>query len=113
MFGSIFGLGKFTGIVGKILEFSPVAIDIVERLFGSGDGPLKKLKAGKEVFEFVRELIENRDEFDSFEDLDIDVGAVLRALEDEEVFVNKIEAVNDAIVDLANYVNSFAQEDEG
>lgn len=111
--GAILGLGKFTGIVGKIIEFAPIAIDVVERLFGRGDGAKKKAAAAKEVLEFVRELLDRGEEFGGFdEELQLDPDAVLLALEDEGQFVDKIVALNDAIVDLTNYVNSFKEENE-
>lgn len=110
--GAILGLGKFTGIVGQIIKFAPIAIDIVERLFGDKGGATKKAAAAKEVLELVRELINRGEEFGGLdEDFDIDPAAVLRALEDEEVFVGKIANLNDAIVDLSNYINSFKEED--
>ena len=108
----MFGLGKFTGVVGKILEFAPMIIDVVERLFGAGQGGNKSAVAAKEVFEFVTELVDNGDEFGGLEAGDIDKVALLKALEDEEVFVAKIVTLNDAIVDLTNYINSFGEEDD-
>ncbi len=111
MFGLASILG-FTGVVGKILEFAPMIIDIVERLLGANEGVKKRAAAAKEVIEFVRELVEKGDDFGDFDELNLDAKAILLALEDEEVFVEKIAALNDAIVDLTNYVNSFAEEDD-
>lgn len=113
MLNAILGLGKFTGIVGKILEFAPIAIDIVERILGPGEGAQKSTKAAKEVVEFVGELVGSAGEFGGFdEDLDVDPAAVLRAMEDEEAFTAKIVALNDAVVGLTNYINSFQEEEE-
>lgn len=111
--GAVLGLGKFTGIVGAILKFAPMAIDVVERLFNGDGAAKKKAAAAKEVLELVRELIDRAGEFGGFdEEFDVDPAAVLRALEDEDVFVDKIAALNDAVVDLSNYINSFKDEDE-
>lgn len=111
--GAILGLGKFTGIVAKVLEFAPMVIDVVERLFGRGEGTAKKAAAAKEVLEFVRELADRDDEFTGLDgELNVNANAVLRALEDEEEFVNRIVALNDAIVALTNFINAHADDED-
>ena len=102
----------FLGVVGLIVEHVPFAIDMAQRFFGKSNGAAKKLAAGKEVIEFVGELVA-KDPLDEWSEVDaLDVKALLAAIEDEEEFVKKITDVNDAIVALANYIASKTPVEE-
>ena len=103
----------FLGVVSLIIQHVPFAINTVERFLGKGSGAGKKLAAANEIVEFVGELI-NDDPTDEWEGVDpLALEGLAAALEDEKVFVAKISAVNDAVVDLVNYINSKTpKEDE-
>ncbi len=102
----------FLKIVSLIVEHVPFAIDMAQRFLGKNNGAAKKLAAGKEIIEFVGELVQH-DPLSEWSDVEeVDVKTLLAALEDEEEFVSKIHAVNDAIVQLANYVASKKPADD-
>jgi hypothetical protein len=99
-------MGRFVGIVGEIVQHLPFAISMVERFLGGNNGAAKKVAAAKEVIEFVTEISE-RNPDDEWNDVNgLELQGLLAALEDEEVFTDKIMAVNDSIVELVNYINS-------
>jgi len=99
-------MGSFVGIVGRIIEHVPFAISMVERFVGKGGKAAKKLSAANEILEFVGELVKENP-VDEWEEVDaLAIEGLVAALEDEKVFVAKISAVNDAVVDLVNYINS-------
>jgi len=102
-------MGKFVSIVGKILGHLPFAISMVERFFGKGNGAAKKVAVGKEVLEFVAELVRDDPTSEWSEVSEVDQAALLAALADEKEFVSKISDVNDAIVALVNFVNSKSE----
>lgn len=102
-------MGRFVGIVGKIIEHLPVAISTVERFLGRGNGASKRLAVGREVLEFVAELVRDDPTSKWTELTEVDQASLLAALADEKEFVSKISDVNDAIVSLVNYVNSKSE----
>ena len=100
---------KFAGIAKAVLEYAPIAIEMVERILGAGRGPDKRVAAAKETVEFLLEAIENGD-FDLYGSLEgVDPELLFKAAQDEEAFVEKIAAVNDAVINLVNFVNSKAE----
>jgi len=104
-------MGKFVGIAGRIIEHLPFAINLVERFMGKGSGAAKQVAVGREVLEFVAELIRDNPADEWSDVTPIERGTLLNALEDEKEFVSKISDVNDSIVALVNYVNSKAKSE--
>lgn len=95
----------FLGVVGRILEHIPFAISIAERMMGGGKGTAKKAAAAREIVEFISELVE-RNPLDEWEEVSgLEIDGLIAALQDEKVFTDKLTAVNDAVVDLVNYIN--------
>jgi len=102
-------MSRFVGIAGKIIEHLPFAISMVERFLGSGSGPAKKVAVGREVLEFVAELVRDDPTSEWSDVTEVEQGALLAALADEKEFVSKISDVNDAVVALVNFINSKAE----
>lgn len=96
------------GIVSTILQYVPQVLDLVERFFpGEGRSADKRIAASKEILEIVLEGI-NRGRFAEYGGLNgFDVAALAAAIKDEKQFVEKVARVNDAIVDLMNYIEKF------
>jgi len=91
-------------VVTAIVKIAPGIVSMVERILGPKEGAKKRVAAAKEITEMLRQLVTNNPFGGSPNFEDIDLESVLNALEDEEEFVEKIATLNDAVVDLANYL---------
>lgn len=97
-----FGIG-LSAIGSFILGYAPDIIDTVGRLLAGRSGADKRLAAAKELFEVVKAGL---DEEWNIGDLgDLNANKLLKAMEDEDVFVEKLANVNDAIYQFTKYVN--------
>jgi len=97
---------QFVGVVSQILSQVPFAISMVERFLGSDSGARKQLSAGREVIEFIRELVK-QNPADEWAEVDApELKSLLNALEDEEGLTKRVVAVNDAVVELVNFINA-------
>ena len=99
---------KFVGIVSQILSQVPFAISMVERFLGSDSGAKKQLAASREVIEFIHELVKE-DPADEWSEVEaVDLQSLMNALEDEEGLAAKVMGVNDAVVELVNFINAHS-----
>ena len=97
-----FGIGL--AAIGKfIIGYAPDIIDTVGRLLAGRSGAEKRLGAAKELFEVVRAGLE--EEWNISDLGDLNASKLFKAMEDEEVFVERLAAVNDAIYQFTKYVN--------
>jgi hypothetical protein len=95
------GLGS---IVAVLIDQAPGIIALVGRLLGDSDGPSKRAAAAKELFEAVKLAL---DEDWQLADLgELNSKKLLKAIEDEEVFVEKLANVNDAIYEFSKYIEN-------
>jgi hypothetical protein len=91
-------------LAGKILEYAPAAISVVERIIGKGKGAEKKAAAAKEVLELVREALKNG-EFEDYSGFDVSGRTMWAAVKDEVKFIERVAAINDAVVAMQNYLD--------
>jgi hypothetical protein len=99
-----FGFG-WSKVALVVLQYAPQAIDIVEKLFGNGEGETKRKIAARETVELVRAFLSNKDDFSL--PAGVDRAALIAAGMDEERFVEEVAKLNDAVVQFTNYVNSY------
>jgi len=98
-----FGFG-WSKVAVLILQYAPQAIDVVERIFGKGGGSTKRIAAAKDVVETINEFLEHENYFELPK---VDKAALVAAVKDEELFVEAVARLNDAVVTFTNFINSY------
>ena len=86
-----------------VISNAPAIIDTVGRLLKGKPGAEKKAAAAKELFEVVKAALDNDWAIDEIGDFQ--AANLLRAMEDEDEFIARLAAVNDAIYEFSKYVN--------